>query len=249
MCKRIMFVLVICFSFYVSVFAANPKELEFGSPSEAPLASPKLPKQGIYPQLLTAIFKGSGYSAKVRFYPFPRTMVDLKKSNPRFAGGLMVSYKPEREKFLVYPKNPLYEVKINIYCISCTPVSLQGEEALKSLTGTVGTKLGSFVDKLLRGFGIKTDPHPKIENNIQKLFKRRLDFIIAPHVLTAPLVNRLYSSQTDRDSFEVYATFKVDKHYVGFSKNYPNVKKIVEVFDKGIRRIEKSGEYDRITGQ
>jgi len=227
-------------------FAANTKSkqpLIIALPDVAPYASPQLSKGGFYPELIRAAFERVNYQVEIRFLPFKRILRMLTEG--QIAGAGMVSYKAEREAFLIYPKIALYEDKLRVYGLK-KGAFIEPFSGLESLKGyTVGAYQGGFVEKELAKLKISYESTASIAQNVHMLIAGRVDFITTPELSLNYLLNNELKDFADQ-VIGLDPPFKSDKHFLVTSKKYPESKTIMDDFNRGLALIKADGRYDEI---
>ena len=86
---------------------------------------------------------------------------------------------------------------------------------------------------------------PKLEFNIRKLLKGRIDIVIGSKKVTQHFLNNTYPD--DKDKIEIMQpAIETMPLYVAFSKNSAGYKQKVEDFNKGLSMIKSDGTFDSI---
>lgn len=220
------------------------KQLTIGVPEAAPFASPNLANGGFYPELVQAIANKVGYDVKIIFLPFKRILRMLKAGS--LSGAALVSYKAERTHFLIYPKNELYLDKIKIFGLK-NGTTLEQFTNLSSLKGsTVGTFRGGFIESELLKHGIAYEPVSTVNQNIQKLLFGRVDYVLSPEIVFEYQLKQQFSLHDQQRIISYNPAYKVDKHYLTFSRAIPNAEEITDIFAHGLALIHADGTFDKI---
>ncbi|MCP4671832.1 MAG: transporter substrate-binding domain-containing protein [Desulfobacula sp.] len=226
-------------------FAEQKKgRLVIGTPTAEPFAGEDLEKGGFYPELIKEIFHRTGYEVKVKFLPFKRILQMLEQGT--LTGAALVSYKKDRTRFLIYPENELYVDNLKVF-------GLKGGKTLEKFTGPeslqgsiVGTFRGGFVEKELAGIGVTYESVSTNQQNIRKLLLGRVDFIILPEMPLKYLLKQQFTLDEQTRIIGYDPPYKVDKHFVAFSKAFPNALEISKDFTHGLYLIQEDGTFDRI---
>ncbi len=220
------------------------RRLVIGTPKSDPFASEDIPNGGFYPELIKEIFHQMKYDVEIRFLPFKRIILMLE--NGTIAGSALVSYQEARTRFLIYPEKALYTDKLKIFGLK-TGLTMAKFVGLENLKGsTVGTFRGGFVEKELAKIGVRYEPVATHEQNIGKLLSGRIDYIIAPEVTLKYLIKQQVSVDNQAKIIGYDPPYKEDKHYVAFSKAYPNALEISKDFTQGLYLIQENGTFDKI---
>ncbi len=246
--KHLRTMIVLCCMIY---FFSNESDAEqikgplvIGAPESKPFASKELQNGGFYPELIKEIFHRMKYDIKIEFLPFKRIIIMLEEGT--LAGSALVSYKEGRTRFLIYPENELYTDKLKVFGLK-NGKTLEKFAGLESLRGsTVGTFRGGFIEKELAVIGVKSESVNTTEQNIKKLLAGRIDFIISPEMTLKYLLKQHFSADEQVRIIGYDPPYKSDKHYVAFSKEFPDALEISKAFTHGLHLIKEDGTFDKI---
>ncbi len=219
-------------------------QLVIAFPETKPYASEDLPNGGFYPELIREIFHRMEYDIEIIFLPFKRIIVMLE--NGLLAGSAMVSYKEDRTRYLIYPENELYAVNIIVFGLK-NGKTLNKFVGLESLKGsTIGTFRGGFIEKELDAIGVEYESVGTVEQSIKMLLVGRVDFIITIEMTMEYLLKQQFSADEQTAIIGYDPPYKLDKHYVAFSKAFPNALEISKDFTHGLHLIQEDGTFDKI---
>ncbi len=217
-----------------------------GTTEAMPLSGITMVNGGFYPELIKALFQRVGYTTEIKFYPFLRLMVMLKTGT--IAGAATVSFRDERTRFLYYP-DELYAIKLKVFGTKNGEL-LDKFTSLTDLKGyKVGTLRGSFIEKELVKYGIEFDPVSSFEQNLSKVLNKRVDFILGPEIIIRYILKNNFSVSEQNMIITYDPPYKIDKHYVAFSKKYPGAQNLVKAFNLGLQLIKDDGTYDKINAR
>lgn len=245
--RYIKVIIVLCFMTFFFFNESKAKQIKkllvIGAPEAKPYASENLPNGGFYPELIREIFHRT-YNIEINYLPFKRIIGMLKLGT--LAGSAIVSYKEDRARFLYYPKNELYCDKLVVYGLR-NGKTLENFTGLASLRGSViGTFRGGFIEKELAVIDVAYESVNTNEQNIKKLLLGRVDFIISPEMILRYLLKNYFSANEWIRIIGYDPPYKLDKHYVAFSKAFPSALEISKEFDRGLALIKKDGRFDKI---
>ena len=133
---------------------------------------------GIAVELTREIFRRLNTKIEVRIYPYERCMVQMKSGERDLL--LMVKKTPEREQFMVFSDVAAEDPQLLYYATDkFKNFEWQGYKDLSGLSvGVVRAfNYGDF-DTSAEKFNIRREPVSDDNQNIQKLFAGRVDFII-----------------------------------------------------------------------
>ncbi len=81
------------------------------------------------------------------------------------------------------------------------------------------------------------------------MIRQRIDITASSIVVGVQLINKIFSKE-ERSLFTYHPKALFDsKMYMFISKNIPNAQKFADSFDQGLRKLKKSGRYERIIAE
>lgn len=242
---RFVFFALSILLFSISTVKANESPpLLIGMPDVLPYSSPQLPHYGFYPELIEAAFTRVDISVSFVFLPFKRILKMLEAG--LLVGAGSVSHKPEREAFLLYPKEPLYTDKIRVFQASTNP-NRPKFRGLASLKGsTIGTFGGGFIEKELAKHKVDYESASSATQHIRMLLSGRVNFIISPELPLNYALKKDINNVAAGDILALRPAYKEDKQYLAFAKNHPDSLRVIDAFNLGLSLIKKDGTYNKI---
>jgi len=208
-----------------------------------PLISPKLDRYGVISEVVMESFDLVGYTSAVRFWPWPRTLVNLD------AGNVHASYawrKTEDRQARYYFSDSVYDTGNVFFYRKGFSFDWQTVEDLK------GYRIGG-----VHGYAYSQEIIEAEKQGVIKLDRvveeKQLVFMwLAGHIDAFPS-----SSVVGWELFKQYAPDHLDQvttHPKAVSKNpiflivrkTPEGKALLDKFNEGLRRLKSSGRYDEI---
>ena len=211
----------------------------------APYTSEKLKHFGVSSHIVTEAFALSGIKVNYDFYPWARIgkMVEYGKK-----GGITLIYTktPEREKYAVY-SDPILVAKSVFFHLKRTPFDWETIDDLKGVTmgGTLSYNYGPEIHAAEKNEAITIQWVSTDFQNIKKLLAERIDiFPIALDVGYA-LLNAEFSREEAQLITYHPKPYIVQKFHVMISVKNNAHKRLIRLFNKGLRSLKDSGTFDR----
>lgn len=219
-----------------SVVLANDKVVTVGCYELPPLLGETMENYGLLANIVSIAFKQVGYEVKLKFYPFIRAMATLDKGEIDAVVG--VAFTEERAQKYDF-SSILYTTEDGFF-YKKGKINYTNIGDLKHFTG--GLLKGNVWESILTKEGIKFDGVPTHEQNFQKLFADRIDFVCLSRALGNYLLRTKFPEQMDQIAFGTYTSYKL---CVAFLKAREQTN-IIEEFEKGLKIIKENGTYDQI---
>lgn len=195
--------------------------------------------------ILTEIFKRAGFRLRVEMVPWARGLLMMKEG--QVDGMCNVLKTPEREAFMVFPKEVFVTYRQYIYTNAGSAAEFNGD--IRSLKGKrigiiSGFSYGKEFDGMVLAGEITAEPVNTTMQNVQKLFANRIDLIVEndfamssaaendPSILKS--IRRLEPPLTSQPA------------YIAFSRKSPRNEELVAAYDKALVEMRKDGSYDRL---
>lgn len=201
--------------------------------------------QGFAVDLVRSAWAASGLDVELVPLPYARCMKEVDRGD--LAGCFDTLRDPVLESKYRWPQQPLFQARIGIYGRSGTGVTSKefGVEMLrgKRIGTTHGYDYGAAFDNdrtMLR------DEAPSDLSSLRKLVAGRVDYVLVfDRVANAiakmhPELGQAYSLQ---------GVLAEPRIYISFSPKFPDIDRIIGLFDQGMAKVRKSGEYARIEAQ
>ena len=231
--------------FVCSFISIYSQQITITTGEYPPFSGKKLYNQGFDIDVIKRAFAEEGYKAEVNFYPWKRAYSMFKAGNVDATAFWYRS--PEREKIAFY-SDP-----INIE--STVFFHRKGEsfewEKLEDLNDfkigvtrgyTYTEKFWELNEKGILDFDVVNDD----KTNFKKLLNSRIDIFPSSKVVGYYILrNQMSSSAADLLSFNEKPLLEGSTHVL-FLKSKPNSKKLLEIFNSGLKKIKENGTYDKM---
>lgn len=184
---------------WTSATAQTPQTIRFAAEEWPPFVSDALPDDGLSGAMLRAVLDRLGYTARIDYFPWKRTM-ELGLKDGRYAGFLAVWRTPEREK-LCHFSSPVGSTLTVLAYLKDKPVRAGQLTDLRGVRiGTVGGfSNGGEFDALVRQGGLGVEEGDNDETNLRKLLARRYPaMLIERRVLRHLLTTRFTAEDRGR---------------------------------------------------
>jgi len=211
----------------------------------APYTSQKDDKGKISEIIVTEAFKLENIDVQYEYYPWKRSYRSVKEGMA--VGTFPWYYSEQKEKDFIVTKEFLIRTKTVFFHLKSLKFHWESYEDLKKYA--VGGTIGYTGTALLKDKGLQVQLVPREELNYKKMIKHRIDITASSIVVGVQLINKLFSKQ-ERTLFTYHPKALFDsKMYMLISKKIPNAQKLADSFDKGLKKLKDSGEYDRIIAE
>ncbi|MBF0118824.1 MAG: transporter substrate-binding domain-containing protein [Desulfobacterales bacterium] len=202
---------------------------------------------GLATELIDAVLKEMKIEYKVEFVPWKRAEAMAKGGEADVL--YSVSKKAEREEFLYYPETPLHPSTYVFFIRKADKDKLKFN-SFDDLKGhTIGITRGyTYSDDLMKFLKEQknSDEASSDEENFKKLEKARFNYFPCELANGISLLKKLGFA----DAITYIEKPIVEKmYYVAFAKasKNPDIKKIVDEFNKNFKAFKEKEEYKKIT--
>lgn len=235
---RFIFILI---SILVS-FQIQASPLKLASGEYIPYSGEKIPKQGISTLVVKAIFKELKQDINTEFMPWNRAMMLLK--NSAVAGSYPWNLNSERLKDN-YFSQPIHHYRHLAFTKKGRDFKTESSLTGKTLCVPNGWDL-SIYESLIKNRKMQLTTPGTIESCFNMLALERVDIVFMNELVGLAVLDRLFGSQspivaTEKDYFKKV----VSLHFI-VSRKYPDAKRIISDFNRGLEKIKANGVYDSI---
>ena len=224
--------------------SAQAREISMLTVEWAPHYGSELPEKGLTTAIVKAAFKAEGHSSDVDFIPWERALKEVEEGKSDVVMGAYHS--EERENSYIFSE-PIYFLELGL--IARPGLGMSRYNSLRDLTPySIGISRGfanseefdaaNYLDKQAATF-------PNL--NIRKLFRGRIDMAVMNF--------DLFRYEAKKEGFCIsdveFMEPPLETHglYLMASRQIPDGKRIIRDFNRGLDKIRKSGEFDRIVGR
>lgn len=211
----------------------------------APLMGEKVKGYGIEPAIVTAAFRNVNIEVEYDFYPPARTFKAAEEGV--YDGTVGWVWSKEREKSFYYSE-PIFKAPLLLFHLKEFAFDWETMNDLRGIPIGVTAKnyYGPAFHEALDAGKLTIDEASKDAIQFDKLLRRRIK-VLPMNVYTG------YYTIRERFAPQQAALFthhprplKTSVYHVLFSRVMPENASLVELFNKGLRQLKASGEYDRI---
>lgn len=107
---------------------------------------------------------------------------------------------------------------------------------------TIGSNRADYDVKALTEIGVKVQELNEYPQGIKMLLAKRFDAFLVNEAVGRKLIRDLSAEEQAKIQIHPLA-YDENFSFLMFSKNYPNVEALVEKYDSGFEKIQKSGLY------
>jgi polar amino acid transport system substrate-binding protein len=242
-----------CMMFSIAVFsillltsspAISENLLSFATLEWEPYIGENLPSQGYVAEVVRLAYEKSGYGVNYKFMPWARVVKMTKEG--KFDGYLPEYYADElKESFLVsdpFPGGPLGLFKRKNETIEYKTIQDLKPYRIGVVRGYVNTKEFDEANYL------KKEEANDDLTNFKLLLKKRIDLVVADKLVGGYLISKELPENKDDIEF-ISPPLEVKNLYLCISKKVPDAEKKLEMFNKGLKELEKEGTLNLIMKQ
>lgn len=196
---------------------------------------------GFAVDIVREAFSAAGIMVKFESLPYARCMAEAKAG--KLLGCFNTARSPMLEKTYLWPDQPTFSARINVYVRSDSPLN---NLTVKDLEGKTVGVTNDYE------YGYEFDSNPRIKRDIanqdvlglKKLIRGRFDYMLAYEKVT----NHLLATYPDEFAGRIKPAGVIVNAdlYVSFSKRYPDAAAMLARFNQGMAAIRKNKNYDQI---
>ncbi|QTN26938.1 transporter substrate-binding domain-containing protein [Rhodoferax sp. AJA081-3] len=235
---------LLCLFFVCGAHAMASERIRIGAEDDwSPYSSSVKGKpQGFAVDLVRAAWAAAGVEVELVPLPYARCMKEVDRGD--LAGCFNTLRDPVQESRYRWHQQALFQARIGIYGrvtpgVVPKPLGLEGLRG-KRIGTTHGYDYGAAFDgdpTMLR------DEAPSDLSSLRKLVAGRVDYAL----VFDRVANAIAKSHPDLGKgFALHGVLVAPQLYLSFSPKYPDIDRMVSLFDQGLAKVRKSGEYARI---
>jgi polar amino acid transport system substrate-binding protein len=237
--QTLMIVLMLCcFTKAVSAYTVH---LVTGN-DYPPFTDETLQARGMITEIVELAFREVGYQAAITFRPWKRGYEETKKGI--FVGTFPYIKTEERLKDF-YFSQPINTVYTRIFVTKDSPFTKLEDLKGKRICVPLGYGITMAIDNMLAYESTRQEGNPvNLESCLRMMLSGRKDFFI---------INEMHGWMTIQNTFhtkEYFRTldtvFEEVSHHLIVSKTYPDGEKILEQFNKGLEKLKKNSNLNKI---
>ncbi|MES2585265.1 MAG: transporter substrate-binding domain-containing protein [Pseudomonadota bacterium] len=238
---------LVCLFLMCSVHATAGERIRIGAEDDwSPYSSSVKGKpQGFAVDLVRAAWAAAGVDVELVPLPYARCMKEVDRGD--LAGCFNTLRDPVQESRYRWHQQALFQARIGIYS-RVTPGEVPKTLGLENLRGKrIGTTHGYDYGAAFDGDPtMLRDEAPSDLSSLRKLVAGRVDYAL----VFDRVANAIAKTHPDLGKgFALRGVLVSPQLYLSFSPKYPGIDRMVLLFDQGLAKVRKSGEYARIEAQ
>lgn len=239
----ILFLLILSASAYSC--ESQEKVLCIAAFEYKPFVDPESEHQGYISQVMVEAFALQGYDAQLKYMPLKRALYEAQLGN--VDGILGAYYTEERSEYLMYSK-PITDIAINFFALTDSDYDYDYDLAtVKELLLTkVSVLRGTSLSQKLLDDGFLVEESVDNIASLNKLLHKRVGLVAGT---TEWILHDLHSNFSAEQVGRIkilYPDYQVNSLNLTLSRSRKDAKDLINVFNKGLGRLKKSGRYHEI---
>lgn len=235
---------LLCLVLLCGAYAMAGERLRIGAEDDwSPYSSSIQGKpQGFAVDLVRAAWAAAGVDVELVPLPYARCMKEVDRGD--LAGCFNTLRDPVQESRYRWHQQALFQARIGIYG-RVTPGELSKPLGLENLRGKrIGTTHGYDYGAAFDGDPtMLRDEAPSDLSSLRKLVAGRVDYAL----VFDRVANAIAKTHPDLGKgFALHGVLVAPYLYLSFSPKHPDIDRLVLLFDQGLAKVRKSGEYARI---
>ncbi|WP_231714632.1 substrate-binding periplasmic protein [Desulfonema ishimotonii] len=226
-----------------SAFAGEEIRLTTGE--FPPFISESLKHYGPAPHIVTKAFASEGVSVRFRVFPWKRAYITAKRGEEYVGSGFWLE--AERRKKDFWYSDPVYESRWAFFYLKSFRFDWNTLEDLRGIRVGV-TREFTYTKELYDAIDAGTISADWVSHeylNIRKLLKGRIDIAIFNTEVGYYLLRKEAPQNFDLLIHHPKPLVETNGHLI-FTKKREDNRRLIKLFNKGLKKLKKSGEYDRI---
>ncbi len=209
----------------------------------APYSGKMLSQGGMTTEIIVKAFEEVGYTAEIKFLPWKRGF-NLTQNHKYFGTFPYVADDERKKEFLF--SEPIYKAKVYFFVLSDSNIKYEKDEDLKGLKTCVPlgySTLGiqRFLDRKILTISVQ----PIDDAACFKVIKLGRAQLYEVNEITGwDVIKKTFG--TTKEFRTIGKPLQVHNYYIIVNKTYPNGKKLLEQFSKGLKLLKQKGIYKKI---
>lgn len=241
--KNKFFIILLLVGISLSSYAREHIRIATGEWS--PYTSAELKYKGLVSRIITEAFALEGVQTEYEFFPWGRALLEAKKGT--LDASSVWYYHVDREKDFLH-SDPIIVMTEVFFHLKSFDFNWRDWSDLKGLRvgGTIEYTVSKMLQENQAMGGYSLEVIPTDENNFRKLLKGRIDIFASAKQVAYPLLNEKFTEE-ERKRLTYHPTpVHSGELYLLFSKSKPESKQTLDLFNRGLKRLKESGQYDKI---
>lgn len=237
--------LIILFAFTLPVVGVATPNLVLTSGDYRPFISDQLAHQGVLAHIVKEAGKRQGMEIEIKFVLWQQAKIEAQIGKAH--GTVGWGYTPERERDFIYSA-PIYTESVVFFHLKNRYFDWQSLESLNGLN--VGISEDYIEDNMLETFNqeggsVIIHKYPNELEKVKSLLTGQSDVIIGNQYVIHDVVrNQLRNDESRHITFNP-KPLRVTPLHVLFSRQHPQSALWVSQFNRGLRQLKMSGDYQR----
>ncbi|WP_018693360.1 substrate-binding periplasmic protein [Algicola sagamiensis] len=228
----------ICF---LTCFSSYAETLKVAAIEWPPFSGKDLPKNGLSVAITMKALETAGYQVNFKFVPWERSLQGVEEGLYHVLPAVWIN--EERKEYMFFSK-PYAANELVVVSPAAKKLSFEGYDSLKGKNA--GLVRGySYPKALLDADFIPKSYVGKVEQNLKKLARGRVDFTIGDKIVLSYTAKKSLGSMAKNLHFDSTPIEKKDL-FMTVSKRTPNAKTVIENINKALEQLEASGELDNL---
>ncbi len=239
-----LIVIFFILSCYSSVFAGE--EIRIATEEWSPFEGKKYSHYGIILHIISEVFNESGVKVKYGFFPWARSEQFVKEGEWHAAA--ICGKTQERKKYFYFSDDAVYTGELVLFYHKDHPIVwTENIEDLKGLRiglpggSALTTPLKEAEEKGLVTYDIVGD----LKMNFLKLLRKRFHAVDANKAVALNIMQTQLSPE-QRAKIGYTKPYALWNYHLIFSRKLKENEKFLEIFNKGLHKMKKSGKYDEM---
>ncbi|ODN43284.1 substrate-binding periplasmic protein [Piscirickettsia litoralis] len=239
----ISLIMALVMSFFgLNSFAAKETVLLYTNYAPFSYGSTKSP-QGLYPELIKAIFFRMDDDLRIQVFPWKRTLSSAEQGKGFIAG---IYKTPKREEIFNYSQ-PFYVEEVMVFVPTDSAININSSTDLSALKGknvglVAGFSYGSTVDAVVKAKLFKEQRANSDILNFKKLLKGRLDAVISAKLTGQTIIAKMKLGNKIK---MINVPVNKGDVYIAVSKKLADKVAVLDRFNKAIESMKQDGSYNK----
>jgi len=207
-----------------------------------PYLSKNLPHYGVMSHIVTEAFEKENVEVEYVFFPWKRAYISAVQG--QFDGSIGWVKSTERLKDMLCAEDPVVFVKEVLFYIDGNEFKWSDIGDLKGMT--VGGTNGYIHIKRFEDAGIKVDIATTDLQNFKKLLEGRVAVFPCELKVGLTLIRENFTKEEQKKFKYHQKSFSESGLFLLISKQVSNNKEILNMFNRGFKKLKETGEYDQM---
>jgi polar amino acid transport system substrate-binding protein len=238
-------VLLLCAASALANHAWADNSVRIGTGDWLPYVEQQREDGGALPRLVREVFEAAGYRVEYVYYPWDRNLKMLEDGTLDAILPYLCSTARQRVSTC---SDPLVSGDVVLFQRADQVLNWSKIEDLRAfrIATTLGFAYGTQFDAALEQNLLQVQQSGKEETGFRLLSLGRVDFYPQDRAAGYAMINRLFSPEQRQQITHHPTLLHREPLHVLFRKNDPRADTLRQVFNDGLRRLQRSGELARL---